>query len=703
MIHNHNCHIFLTLALLSVPVLAINSDTLCNAIDVSSAEQAFLTDFKAEVFQVTRSQGTAYDTLTPVSALDWKTYNAKNEAEKKEKGSGPANSSSTPFLKYGSCLESPYVNAYINATAPYVYSLAFKVHGAGTLKFDLKSALDADNWWDTDKCPLDSTAEPLLEYFRDSYNRLVVLVDGEEQFVINSTGFEPMLTDIAIGDDWSTETLNFNSKRYNHSVQFLVLVVPKTCARATDAEGYTLYRDKSTRGAIHTYATNAKTYGDYTDSEFVAKCFNQIWLDNFDWQEEKTDSGSLVDFNPDPRTTGHYSPDPYPFEQDEAATVFISSEYSNLVFFYTLDGSEPQLIPDDTLGFVCGENTFLSDDLDNASLPAELSRAVTKPSDSFGITFDEPVIIRAVACEKVKAANLYGYKYLATDGVVYPKYTQFHYLPATAAPPTVDSENHVNCLSPAVITLYQGTPGSGVKVANLSPGSVLPDLSVYDQAYLQAGVDDNDGFFPGQPFLLPNWPADAFYLEFFSNDDGLAIQTNLTSLPAGTVLLLDGTPVQVGDLVDTPGDHTLTATAPGYVGTFTLTISLIQDNTPTLPAGWHLLPLGITILSPEAIADLTQARALILDEQANCVVLATDKALETAPACWLFAPVDNFPNPLYHHWQLPPTSAPDNPPTNVWQLTPAQLAPTDSTRWSWLDGHYRSQDTAPVLWWFLPR
>ncbi|MBP1583938.1 MAG: hypothetical protein J6866_08280 [Victivallales bacterium] len=692
----HNIRALLAICLLILPLAshlqAIDSDTICNALDILTSEQAYLTNFQAEFFKVTRSDGVTYDTLTAVTTQDWTTYNGNT----KDKGTGP-----NKILKYGSCLESPYVNAYLDATAPYIYSLTFQVRGAGLLKFDLKSALDADNWWDTDKCPLDSTADPRLEYFRDSYSRLVVLVDGEEQYIINGTGFEPILEDIGNGDDWSTESLNFNDQRYNHTVQFLVLVVPKACARLQDASGLVLYQDKSTRRAVHVYATTPETYAQYADSEFVAKCFNQIWLDNFEWTADGTESGSLVDFTPDPRTTGHYSPDPYPFEQDEMANVFISSDYPNLVFFYTLDGSEPQLIPDETLGFVCGENTFLYDRTDLESLLPQ-TRAVTRESEEvLGIILDDATTLRAVACEKVKADNEYGYKFLATDGVVYPKNTQFHYLPAHAATPGVDADNRVTCLSPAIVTLFRGKPGQGVKVADLEVESPLPDLSTYDQAYLQAGVHAHDGFFPGDTFALPTWSPDAFFLTYFSLEDGLVIDTSLPTLPTGTELRLDGEPTSVGELVSTTGEHTLTATSPRLVGQFSLTFTLRQDERATLDAGWHLLPIYGALLDQAALDNLQQCQVFTFDETAGCFSRATDFSADKPSALWLFAPTDNFTNPLYKHWQLlMPAQA--TPPTGAWQLTPAPFAPATSVKWSWLDGKYQLQDSGEALWWYLP-
>ena len=680
------------LLLAPIPALAINSDTICNALDILTSEQTYLTNFQAELFKVTRSDGVTYDTLTPVTTQDWTTYSGNSA----DKGTGP-----NKILKYGSCLESPYVNAYIDATAPYIFSLTFQVRGAGTLSFDLKSALDTDNWWDTDNCPIDYSADQRLEYFRDSYCRLVVLVDGEEQFITNSTDFEPMLEDIETGDDWSTEELRFNSGQYNHSVQFLVLIVPKSCAILEDGNGNIMYQDKSTRQAVHAYATTPQTYSDYQDNEFVSKCFNQIWLDNFNWTAETTESGSLVNIDPDPRAFGHYSPDPYPFEQDEAAIVFISSDYLSLVFFYTLDGSEPQLLPDETLGFVCGENTFLYDDV-NIDYFLETLRSGTRDDEEiFGIILDSPAIIRAIACEKVKADNEYGYKFLATDGVVYPKNTQFHYLPAHAATPGVDADNRITCLSPAIVTLFRGKPNQGVKVADLEIGSPLPDLSTYDQAYLQAGIHEHDGFLPGETFTLPTWSPDAFFLTYFSLEDGLVIDTSLPSLPPGTELRLDGESTAVGELVSTTGEHTLTATSPRLVGQFSLTFTLRQDERATLDGGWHLLPVYGAPLDQTALDNLQQCQVFTFDETAGCFYRATDFSADKPSAFWLFAPTDNFPNPLYKHWQLlVPTQV--TPPTGAWQLTPAPFAPVASVKWSWLDGKYQLQDSGETLWWYLP-
>jgi len=691
-----NIRVLLAICLLTLPLAlhlpAIDSNTICNALDILPSKQAFLTNFQAEIFKVTRSDGTTYDTLTPVTAQDWATYNGDSA----DKGTGP-----NKILQFGQCLESPYVNAYIDATAPYIFSLSFQVRGAGTLNFDLKSALDADNWWDTDNCPIDSSADQRLEYFRDSYCRLVVLVDGEEQFITNSTDFEPMLEDIETGDDWSTEELWFNSKQYNHSVQFLVLIVPKSCAILEDGNGNITYQDKSTRQAVHAYATTPQTYSDYQDNEFVSKCFNQIWLDNFNWTAETTESGSLVNIDPDPRAFGHYSPDPYPFEQDEAAIVFISSDYLSLVFFYTLDGSEPQLLPDETLGFVCGENTFLYDEVNIDYFLETLRSGVRGDEEIFGIILDSPAIIRAVACEKVKADNEYGYKLLPTDGVVYPKNTQFHYQPAIAATPGVDATNRVTCDSPAIVTLFSGEPGGGIKVADLETGDFLPDMSNYDQAYLQAGLHEHDGFLPGDTFSLATWNADAFFLQNFSDDDGVVIQTSLDEPPAGTELKLDGMPVQVEDLISTTGEHILTATAPGYAGQFRLDFFLHQDEQATLNKGWHLLPLYGTILDQNILDSLRQYRIFTYDEASGIFTHSADFSADSPSALWLFAPTDNFPNPLYKHWQLlVPTQV--TPPTEAWQLTPAPFAPATSVKWSWLDGKYQHQDSGETLWWYLP-
>lgn len=182
----------------------------------------------------------------------------------------------------------PSVNStYLVGTSPgkanpqKQVSFTLTVRGAGTLSFSYQVSLDDWNW--AELCAYEGN-------FDDGY-------------LWGDSGYWDENVDTG-WDWWWEDDFDLGTDSYTHTVTFAIL-------GPLDDEFY----EKPV-----------------LDSEWGEKLYNKAWLDHFVWEPDP--SWQIMEFFPDPETDNAF---------EESLTVSMSSDYDNIRFRYTTDGSTPTM------------------------------------------------------------------------------------------------------------------------------------------------------------------------------------------------------------------------------------------------------------------------------------------------------------------------------------------------------------------------
>ena len=182
----------------------------------------------------------------------------------------------------------PSVNStYLMGTSPgkanpqNQISFSLKVRGAGTLSFRYQVSLDGGNG--AELCAYEGNYDEGSLWGDSGY--------WDENF---ETGW----------DWWWEDEFDLFTDTYTHTVTFAILGP--------------LYDEFYEKPEL--------------DSEWGEKLYNKAWLDRFVWEPDL--SWQIMEFFPDPETDNAF---------DESVTVSLNSDYDNISFRYTTDGSTPTM------------------------------------------------------------------------------------------------------------------------------------------------------------------------------------------------------------------------------------------------------------------------------------------------------------------------------------------------------------------------
>jgi hypothetical protein len=174
------------------------------------------------------------------------------------------------------------------------------IQGAGTLSFRYQASLDDYNW--AELCAYEN--------------------DYEWGWLWGASGYWDNYVDQ--GEDWWEEgEIPLGAENYTRTITFAVV--------GPTSEGY----EKPE-----------------LDPEWGEKLYNKAWLDKFVWTPDE--DARLLAFNPDPEELNSFN---------EKLTVYLESDYENLTFHYTTDGSAPNAnspVYDPDAGITITRNTTIS-------------------------------------------------------------------------------------------------------------------------------------------------------------------------------------------------------------------------------------------------------------------------------------------------------------------------------------------------------
>ena len=724
--------------------------TIIDALDISAADQLVMTGFTTTTYQFVYGQ-------TPEGLFDWSArediipapwpvYDGQNAAY----GSGHlafnrANgetSGTIPFLTPisfvdgqpvydGTCLMTPEYNFTDNAEYLTAYSLSFQIRGAGTLSFLAKLSLDPENLVDFNTL---LPPDHLVHLFDSHTARMIVLLDGEEIIPILEsesgyveTGFEwNNLIDeetnkrpIEIGADWGLYSLEMGADRYNHKVEILVLL-----------PGINLWPEPKKN--LTTAAGVRAVYGSPTDNTEqdtdFSPCFYRVWFDDFRWlsyEDEHLTSLALVTITPDAASDGgvfqningesHYT---YTFPQ-ASNRIFLSSDYDNIVFMYTLDGSEPTVDSNGNRN----DSTFLYDDVLWDTDDGTRTRYILRANDEAGIDISAPSILKVKAYEKIGEAT-----YIPTDGLTYPKKnlagfaTVYHYVPRVPtpemqllpAPPTPlrpGGTLRITSTAPSPVTFYYTLDGSmPTWQSNGLPSGTTARVEAIEQVLEQGNIQQAD-----LPVTAAGTVRCIAVKAGWSNSEPASLTLEQATAPVidlaqGRIYCQDGenifTQAEYGDrqqwssgdaLPVFPGYFLCQTTAPDKLNSECVTVM----NFPALQQGWNLLVLpgqpGQLQIPPNTIA------ACFAYDAASKTYTRCTQFVPGQP-CWVFALQDTVSFPLVLSAPLEQLTL-----TDKWNfaggLRNASL-PAGVFAWGWKDNRFQfSHSMSPWegFWLFPPQ
>ncbi len=685
--------LILLLLFLSGWWLSANSSTppatLIKALDISESAQLVLTSFATATYQFEqRWEDGLEDGLLDwreremVSPASWPEYDGKNPAYGSghldfDRTTGEANGT-TPFLTpisliggqpvyAGTCLMTPEYKIEANAGYLTAYSLSFQVKGAGTLSFLAKLSLDPVNLVGFDTWLPENH---LVHHFNSNSSRMIILLDGEEaQPTLESeigyleTGFEyDNLADedtgkrpIGAGADWGLYSLEIDTSRYNHQVEILILL-----------PGENYWQEKID---LTTSAGVRAVYGDPTDNEEqdgdFSPCFYRVWFDDFRWrsyEEESETALPLVVFEPDAASEGEFedvegeSHFTYTFPANEENRVYLDSQYDNIVFMYTLDGSEPTVDADGQRN----DSTFLYDDVsweDQEGIDSMTTRYILRRTDEAGIAIDNPCILKVKAYEKIGEST-----YLPTDGLTYPKQnlaglaTVYHYLPRVA-PPEMQLRTtalqpggllQISSATPGPVTFYYTLDGSEPSWQDngLPKGSTSRLVSEGSQESATVELAITAAATVRCLAVKAGWAASPE-----SSLPLVQVEAPVINLEDGTVSGKEGESILFqregeepeplpGDLRSVGGYFLCQARAEGKLNSELVTLLIF----PALPPGWNLLALPGQLL-PEQRQNLSEilTACFVYDAARGTYTRADSSQLIPGQPFWIFQSAETTP------------------------------------------------------------